>query len=240
MKRVILITLMGIATGCTSVKSSAVNTDGMYAKISAIADGEKTEVEVVLTVGDAYSNTYVELDGLDSLEASDGATSEELRHFAFGTYHSYSADFDEMEAETEFTISFTRDSETSAPASVATLTDAFVISNPTDSVHSRSDDLHIPGGWTSADMYNFEMYIKLSGSCIYDISTTTENYQLEGGFAGYTISASEFDVAGEDDSIECEVTLLLERRSKGTLDPAFGAGEIYGGYRQTMNLRLNP
>ena len=224
-----------ILVGCSDIKSSALNTSGIHANITAIVHGDQSIVEVILKAGGENSNTYVELEEGDTLTATDGAETMSLGHTQVGVFHSYNASFSSVAADTEFTVSLSRELEESAPSSIATLTEDFTLISPTDdSIHSRQDPLTI--SWEIEDETNEELNIKISGSCIFDI---TDSVPLTDG--SYTINSSDFYATNSQAEAEsCQTDVILERRRIGTLDPAFGSGLIYGGIRKTISIRLDP
>jgi len=221
---------------CSDVKSSGVNTSGIYAEISAIVKPtNQTDVKVVMRVGDASSNTFIELDSGDSLEASDGISTEELGHSSFGSIHSYSESFDTTDADTEFTINLKRELETSAPSSVATLPADFSFTAPADNTtHSRQDPLTI--SWDASAESSDTMAIEANGSCVFSI-----NAEVPFNVGSYTIDPDEFESIGAEDTAEsCELEIDLQRQKAGTLDPAYGSGLIFGGVLKTQTIRLDP
>ena len=226
--------LLGAA--CSDVKSSSINTSGIYAEISATVDAvDETTVNVIFRVGDANSNTFVELDEGDSLEASDGATSEVLQHSSFASIHSYSKTFETTAAGTEFTIDFKRELETAAPASTAILPPGFSLLSPeTGASHSQQEDLVVTWEGEAGDADT--MSIEVSGTCIFSIA---DEVPFEDN--AYTIDSSGFEKIGSDETVDnCEVEIILQRKKNGTLDPAYGDGEIFGAVRQIQTIRLTP
>ena len=57
----------------------------------------------------------------------------------------------------------------------------------------------------------------------------------------YLVSASDLENIGSDETIDnCELDIELQRQRKGTLDPAYGSGEIYGAVMLTQSILLTP
>jgi hypothetical protein len=233
MKR--LFPLFIFATACSDIKSSALNTSGIHADISAMVEDNQTKVEVILRAGAENSTTYVELETGDSLEATDGTDTNILGHSSFGVFHSYNATFSTTDPDTEFTISLLRESETEAPLSIAELTEDFTLTTPADgAVHSRQEPLII--SWEAENPDNETLYLEASGTCVFSI---TKELSLSDG--SYTINSSDFDSINEEEAQEsCQFDIKLERRKTGSLDPAFGSGSIFGGVRKTQTIRLDP
>jgi len=231
MKKIIAISILSV--GCSDIKSSALNTSGIHAEISAMVENGTTSVDVILRAGDANSLTYVELDEGDKLEATDGTDTNGLDHSNFGSIHSYDALFNQTDPGTEFTISLLRELEDDAPTSVATLTQDLTIILEND-VHSQQDPLTI--AWEASEPGDETLYLNASGSCIFSIK---EEVPLSDG--SYTINSSDFESTNDETQQEsCELDIVLERRLVGTLDPAYGSGKVYGGVRKRTSIRLDP
>jgi hypothetical protein len=228
-----LLPLLLITIGCSDIKSSALNTSGIHAEISAMVEDGNTTVDVILRAGDAYSMTYVELDTGDKLDATDGVESSTLAHSSFGSIHTYDAIFSETATGTEFTIALLRELEDDAPISSATLTQdvTLVVENE---VHSRQEPLTI--SWEATEPGDETLYLEASGSCVFSIK---EEIPLSDG--SYTINSSDFESTNDETAQEsCELDIVIERRQTGTLDPAFGSGKVYGGVRKRTSIRLDP
>lgn len=231
MKQLLPLTLLTI--GCSDIKSSALNTSGIHAEISALVEDGSTSVDVILRAGDAMSLTYIELDTGDKLEATDGTENSVLSHSSFGAIHTYDSSFSETAPGTEFTISLLRELEDDAPISVATLTQDVTLIVEND-VHSRQDPMTI--SWEANEPGDETLYIEVRGSCIFAIK---EEVSLSDGT--YTINSSDFEATNSETAQEsCEVDVIIERRQTGTLDPAYGSGKVYGGVRKRTSLRLDP
>ena len=231
MKKLFAISLCTI--GCSDIKSSALNTSGIHAEISAMVEDGKTTVDVILRAGDATSLTYVELDEGDKLEATDGSETSVLGHSNFGSIHTYDAQFDPTDPGTEYTVSLFRELEDDAPVSIATLTQDLTISIEND-VHSRQNPLTI--SWEAEEAGDETLYLHASGSCIFSIK---DEVPLSDG--SFTINSSDFESTNPETAEEsCELDIVAERRLTGTLDPAYGSGKVYGGVRKRVSLRLDP
>ena len=114
----VLISMMAIA--CTDVKSSSVNTDGMYLNYSVVTEGEGTgaTADVLLRVGGLTSTTYVDLSEEDQLTVSVNEETQQLSQRSLGVVHSYVATFATDVSDSEFLLSFDRAALTSAPTSI--------------------------------------------------------------------------------------------------------------------------
>jgi len=233
-KPIIVFTIFSIA--CTDVKSSSVNTDGIYLNYSVNTEGEGTgtTANALLRVGGLTSTTYVELEEGDHLYINVLEEDKELSHQGLGVIHSYSGEFVSDIVDSEFTLNFERNNLDSAPNSVATLPLGFTLTAPEeDTIISRSDDtaeLVITWDNEATDT----MYIEVEGSCF--------NYYVaeESSDTGtHSIPASYFS-ENETESDACEATVTVERRKVGVLDPNFGEGEVFGSQLRTAIVQIDP
>jgi hypothetical protein len=228
MKRCLVI--LCICAGCTDVKSSAITTEGMNAQFTATAGESTTTVAATLRVGGELSNTYVDLEEGDSLEATDGDETQTLAHQSLGAFHEYNASFQSTEAETMFTFSLNRSSGDNAPASTATLPEPFSITAPATGENlSRGNDVLVE--WESAGTSD-KMQIQISGDCI---GSYVETIDDDGS---HTVSAGS--LGAFEESERCQATITVERQRVGQLDPAFGAGSSYGVQNRTLDFRTDP
>lgn len=230
MRKLLILSLYCI--GCTDIKSSALNTNGIHAEISAIAVDGKTLIDVTLKAGDANSITYVELDAGDELQATDGSQTYTLDHSYFASLHSYDTEFNQTEPGTEFTVSLLRELEDNAPSSLAKMTEDVTLIVEND-VHDRQNPLTI--SWEAVEPDDETLYLDVSGPCIFSIEREVPLLD-----SSYTIDGSDFETSNsESDEQSCEIDIIIERRKSGTLDPAYGSGTIYGGVRKQTSIRLN-
>ena len=224
-----------LCLACSDVKSSGVNTSGIHADITGLVEDGKTKIEVVMRVGGENSLTYVELEGGDTLEASDGTNTQELSHSSFGASHKYTTNFDLIDPGSEFLVSFKRELEDSAPNSLITLSNLFTTTSPvSNDVVSRSSPFTI--SWTVEDDTEDEITITIESSCIMGSFEDTVNTQV----GSYTINPSDWDVSEGEESESCSADVILTRLKAGSLDPAFGSGSVYGGFKNTVAIRLDP
>ena len=222
-----------LCLACSDVKSSAVNTNGIHADITALVVDDTTELQVIMRVGGANSSTYVELDAGDTLEVTDGTETKEFGHSSFGALHRYTTTFDRIDPGSEFLVSLKRELEESAPNSMATLSDDFTFESPGDDyIHSRTTNLTIV--WSGQDAGD-DMHITVDGSCIIEMEATTSFL-----VGSYTFNSVDFESFEADEGESCEADITLERRLAGTLDPAFGSGSVFGGIRKVQTIRLDP
>ena len=228
---------LAASVNCQSVDSDNILTSGMYADISATADGRgETEIRTTLYLERPSSLNYIELEGGDLLTAfaPDGSR-QIMRESQFLGITTYSADFDLDDGGTEFIIAFTRDVDSGAPDSSVILPEAFDILNPQAETYSRdSDDIIID--WAPTDSGD-DVDIQITGGCI-----ESELIAVEGDPGTHTISAGTLvKLQGEGIANACDLTVTITKSAPGDLDPAYGfGGEIDGHQVRTLDVSSTP
>ena len=226
-----------LSVACTDVKSSSINTDGMFLNYWVVTEGAETgsSANAMLRVGGVTSTTYVDLEEGDQLVVDVAEESQVLAKQSLGVIHSYSAEYVADTSGSEFVLNFNRVDLDSAPSSVATLPDTFELTAPeADTIISRSDDtaeLLITWDNEGTDA----MSIEVQGDCFepYIASDVSDT-------GTHTVPASYFSDHSYDTMTSCEATVIVERHIVGTLDPAFGEGIVYGAQRRTVSVRVDP
>lgn len=214
MKRWLVI--VGVA-GCEDVSSSDVFTSGMYADISAEADGTGgSQARVVLRAGGPTSNTYVELEGEDALTVTLGGETVPMIHESLGAIHHYVSTFATAPVGETFDVAFTRTLDAGAPSSVVTLPPEFTLAPPGVDTFSRlDDDLTIAWAPTSTE----PVRITVSGACI-DLFTT--DLASDGG--QYVVARGTLTSSNTAAPDPCDLEVVVTRISAGDVDPGFGEG----------------
>ncbi|MFH1808756.1 MAG: hypothetical protein ABIJ09_08420 [Pseudomonadota bacterium] len=221
---------------CENVDSEDVMTSGVYADISATADGAgQSLVKASLRVGGGASNTYLDLMGNDKLVASQDTTDKDMvKRTLLGAVW-YEATFDADAADTPFKVAFTRTVDDGAPESTLTLPTPFAITVPAaDAQFSRaSDDITVtwdPG--SSSDT----MHLTADGDCI-QIWTK----DLDGDAGTAVIPHAEIVAHENQEATTCTVTVTVGRRRAGTLDTGYGEGGVVWGIQQrTIKIKSAP
>ncbi len=219
---------------CENVDSSDVMTSGVYADINATADGSgHTLVQTSLRVGGAHSNTFLDLVDDDKLTVSQGDDVQQMERQSLFAKVWYEKSFAVDAADTPFTIAFTRTVDQGAPNSSLTLPAPFEISAPAEDAHfSRmSDDIVVswdPAGSTDS------MRLSLDGNCIRILQK-----DLSGDDGQYTIAHDDIELSSDaDEGTSCTLTLTLQRRRVGQLDPGYGeGGQITGMQTRTIEIQ---
>ena len=219
LRRLSVAAMAVLATACTSVHSSDLETSGMSAHMTVTADGSgATGVSVELNVDDNFTD-YVDLTDGDSLVATpSGGPSEALsRNDALGVI-SYSAGFTGKDAPgTSYTVAFQRQSpDVSAPASACTIPTPFTITSPPGGASfSRSSDA-IAVTYGSSGTSDAMSYL-VTGSCVNQASGP-----IAGDSGAFTVPRGVLVAAGMTGS--CTAQLSIWRTRDGQLDPAYGYG----------------
>lgn len=226
---------LGFLAGCESVKSGDVATSAIWADFSATSEGEGTHAQAILRVGGESSNTYVELEGGDTLSATVGEETIDLTLIALGELKVYVADFAADEADTPVRFAFARTVDDGAPASTTSIPTPFAITSPAaDAAYSRTQDA-IPVSWEPSGSTD-NVWIRLRSDCILDAEVS-----VDGDPGAYTFEAGSLEPIESQEGESCEAELLVERRRYGDLDPGFTTGgTVYAAHARTVRLRLDP
>lgn len=217
--------------GCQEVGSGAVMTSSMYADLSVIGMGDGiSHVRAALRIGSMQSATFVELQPGDTLTATSAGKMQQLVRTAdpLGIFY-YAGTFTGDLPGTSFTIAFSRQSDVSAPSSQTVLPLQVTHLMPlagTPVSRSRNIQLSwdaLTGG--SSDLVD----ISLTGTCIFGLSLLN---QPDSGQA--VIVANQIKADPTDPTATCDVQIVVARKRKGTVDPAFGAGGAFYGIQQSM------
>jgi hypothetical protein len=129
------------------------------------------------------------------------------------------ADFTADAADTAFSIALQRTSDTSAPSSTVTLPAPFSFVAPAASTQVPRSGSGLRVTWQLASSGD-GMRISASGSCIESVSEVTIADSGAHDFAA-------FRARQDENNTTCPVTITLERRREGTVDPAYGKGGAF-------------
>lgn len=222
--------------GCSEdIDSDDVRTSGFYADFSALATGNgSTTVSARLKTGGENSNTFADLQAPDTLVASTDDEDVTMSRRGSGNRAAYEAVFDTDEAGTEFNIAFLRgDLDDDAPDSQVTLPDPFT---PSFEDIDRGDEVE---RGTRVDVLwdndaSGQMSWSVEGDCVWSESGTVDD---DGSLS---LADDDIRVQSLNEGEDCEVTITLERRSKGTTDAAFGGGKFEAVQRRTLTFVSTP
>ena len=234
-----LLWIFPVMTGCADVKSSVLDTSGMYLEYIVITEGagQGTSVNAVLRAGGRLGS-FVALEAGDELVVSvlDGEESKRLEMSSFLTMHSYGASFTTETAEAGFELDFRRENLTDAPSSIAILPTSFSVISPEEGlVISRSEQAEgeLLIGWDEAA--NVPMNITIEGNCFTSYAATEVADSVT-----HIVPISYF-LENELDSTEaCAATIVVERVFTGSVDAAFGEGVSLGKQLRRLNIQIDP
>jgi len=217
-----------LLVACENVKSEDVDTDALYADLRVTATGDgASRVGAWLRVGGGLSNTYLDLSSGDSLTARQGESIKTLARQSNVLGEVWYEESFAIDAEnTPFLISLTRASTDpsacgtghDAPNSNVSLPAPFTLSAPTaDASFSRAAD-DIPVAWAESGKPD-PMTVHFSGGCIVGRSIA-----VSGDPGTATIPHSMIEPIRDHETESCRVTITVERRRAGALDPNYGEG----------------
>lgn len=202
-----------LALACTeTVESTDIRTTGIYPEIEVVASGNgQSKVSVRLKVGGDDSNTFLDLKGDDTLEATVDGETKTLDQ----NDNSYSASFPVDAEGTEFSIAFLRGGEDDdAPASTVVMPAPFEMALGATEASRMTDDLEY--SWEPAA--DGTMRWQLHGDCVQVKSGSTPDDGAN------TIAAGDITTFESEKDETCTVTLALTRQQSGEIDPAFTEG----------------
>ena len=231
MKLALVGSLALAAVGCTeTVESGDIRTSGIYPEITVEANGSgSSTVTVRLKVGGDDSNTFLELTGGDTLEATvdgDTKTLDETGSYTYRTSFPVDAE------GTEFVVSFMRsEADESAPASVVTLPAPFDLELGATEASRADDDLEYT--WDPPGSGNVSWDI--DGDCIqHDDGSTPDD-------GANTLAAGSIETFESDAEETCTVDLEVTRQNSGDIDAAFTEdGSIVARHVRTESFTSTP
>jgi len=206
------------ATGCKTTESDDILTHGMYASISATADGTgSTTVSTSLFLGPPSDLIFVDLVGGDQLIAHNRDQAKVMTEQIVLNIVSHTATFSGDAKDERFEVEFRRRVDPGAPSSVVTLPAPFTIGTVPASA-SRAAAFGV--NWTGDGGTTDKMRWSMDGSCIQTASGT-----ITGDPGSVTMPAGTIQKApGTNVADSCQVRLTVVRERSGSVDPAFGEG----------------
>jgi hypothetical protein len=220
------------ALGCSkeTTSSSNIKTGGIAALIDVYADDDTTAtVHVELRVGGSSSNTYVALEGGDSLTATAAGKTKTLTSVDTGVYE---VDFSGVASGTDFQVTLDRPSDTTASDNSGTLPDPFAFDKPAADKSRMTDDLELT--WAPADTGD-GMHVDIDGQCIFAYSHDMSDT------GSFVVAAGKLDSTGGDKPETCDLTAHLERASDGVADTIFDPESYFKLHqRRSAKFTSNP
>lgn len=248
-KQIGLLGLMALGfLGCNNekVESEDIRTSGIYAVFGVLATGNgKATASAELRVG-GDSGTIVELTGEDKLTCTATAPEADPNAKTLAKDgNAYQATFSGEAGDTEFLFALSRgDEDEGAPNSSVTMPDPFAIAGVTATeAVSRATALTVT--WDASATKDSTKWT-LNGSCLFETHGSVADdgsLTLEGDDYNPTPSAEDAVKDEKDDSENCTATLCIEKKRKGSLDPAFAeeeGGEIYAVQRRCVKFVSTP
>ncbi len=200
------------AVGCSkeTTSSSNIKTRGIAALIDVYADTDTTAtVHVELRVGGSDSNTYVDLEGSDTLTATAAGKTKTLTVVDTGIYE---ANFSGVEGGTEFQVSLDRLDDETATENSGALPDPFSLDDPASGLSRMTDDLEVT--WSPADTGD-KMRLDFEGDCIFAYGHSASDT------GSYIVDKNTLDSTGGDEPKTCDVTVNVDRLREGSADSLF-------------------
>lgn len=226
-----------LLVGCAEdVDSADVKTRGMYADFSVTGRGNgQSEVRAAILIGGSNSNTYAELSAGDVLTATSGTETHTLTEIGgtLGNVHIYGATFDGAAAGQDFTVSFDRADDDSAPDSNAALPDPFEITEPLANAEiSRAEALTV--SWTPSTGSAVE--IDMDGDCV-----ILNSHNASSDTGSHTFEANSISPSAGKEGDTCNVEIVISTRRSGNVDPAFGEGGRFNAHQsRSITFRSTP
>jgi len=240
---ILITTLTAIAfiNGCGggsdgAADSEDIRTSGLHATIEVTSDDDnRSEISVILRVGNSSSNTFLTLTSDDTITALLNDSLSQLVDIKDG--RQYRTSFNSTGAGLDtasYRISFTRPNDDDAPNSTVTMPAGLtgLTSNPATTFSRGTEVLTL--SW-NATATNNSIPISITGDCIENTSVTVQS--STGVFAINPTTITSDSTPEEN----CEVTVISEESRSGTIDPAYGEGGVISAKRITsMTLTSTP
>lgn len=207
------------AAACQTTESDSVLTRGMYAQISATADGSgETTVGATLFLGPPSDLNFIDLEGGDQLIAHHGGQAQTMSEQILLGVVSHTARFAADAADETFEVELRRDVDAGAPSSRVSLPAPFALDGVPASV-SRGAAFGV--SWTGAALAPGDrMQWTAEGTCVELASGA-----IAGDPGSVTMPAGTFvKRGGQNIADACAVKVTVTRERDGDVDPAYGEG----------------
>lgn len=207
------------AVACQTTESDSVLTRGMYAQISATADGSgETTVGATLFLGPPSNLNFIDLEGGDQLIAHHGGEARPMAEQILLGIVSHTARFSGDAADATFEVELRRDVDAGAPSSRVSLPAPFALGGVPASV-SRGVAFGV--SWTGGALAAGDrMAWRAEGPCVELASGT-----IAGDPGSVTLPAGTLvKRGGQNIADSCEVKVTVTRERDGDVDPAYGKG----------------
>ena len=236
---ILLLLLLG-PISCEQVDSSNIETNGIYSKIEASANGAgATNIKVRLTLG-SLSNTVLDLSDDDQLIATAGGQSKQLvRDSSIIGDIKYKTSFNIGNAAgTKFQISLYRNGGINAPNSIARLPEPFNIEMPSPGDgFIRDDDIVLV--WSPGKASGNKFLAEVSADCGYVRSNTSLPSPVDSaGKITYKASMLIPQTLRPDATCVAQITLI--RQASGTLHSNLDGGYYRIKQKRSVTIHIAP
>lgn len=229
----VAVALAGL-TGCLTSPSTNLGTAEFTAHIVGLSEGAgSTEVSTALQLD---ATTYVDLKSPDTLTASSrGEARAMVRSNVLGLIR-YSTAFSGDGEDKAINVALKRSTgRVSAPASGVSMPAPFQVLAPAgNQAFSRQNDF-VDVAWSNAGKPD-PMTVAVHGACI-----VGGFFQVDGDAGRFAIPRNTFAPTEKNEAATCPVTITVERKRTGVLDPALGpGGTVAGVQRRAVAIRSAP
>jgi len=217
--------------GCSQTSSENVTTQGIFADIRVIAEGNgATVVKVQLLVGNGgIGRTQLILAPGDILTVTaNGIQKTMVRDTSLIGEVEYWASFPFADADTLYTVAFSRVNGMNAPNSNVTLPDGFVVMLPVTSRVFKTGEV-IDVLWAPAGTLTVPS-ISITVDCVLTTGifiSESRNLSPSTDSGTSSIAVNSVIPSGPIDTNQlCDATIYLSRQRYGNLDPNYGEGGL--------------
>jgi hypothetical protein len=231
LRAALTVLLAFIFAGCSQTSSENVTTQGIFADIRVIAEGNgATVVKVQLLVGNGgIGRTQLILAPGDTLTVTaNGIQKTMVRDTSLIGEVEYWASYGFDDADTLFTVALNRANGMSAPNSNVTLPDGFVVMLPVSSTVFRTGEV-IDVVWAPSGTATVPS-ISITVDCVLTTGifiSESRNLSPSTDSGASSIAVDSVIPSGPiDTNQQCEGTVYLSRQRYGNLDPNYGEGGL--------------
>jgi hypothetical protein len=228
--------LVLVAMSCQTESASTLATAKIVADISATATGTgQTNVAATFRTGE-LTLTFIELTTDDVLQAKTGTTTQTLSELSLLGVTTYGTTMPVDADGTAFTVSLTRQKDSGAPSSIATLPPAFTVTPLTGSFSRAASGPTLAWSPAAAD----SMSVLITGSCIDDVTESIPANATSLAIAAGTLKKRTVVDGGTPPDDDCDATAAISRNRPGTLDPGYGNGTVVGTQARSVTFSTTP
>ena len=204
---------------CSNTDSNNINTAGIYADFEVTNKGSQSDIVAQLKVGDAWSNTVLELSRGDQLIAYNGSASVVMTKgdSILGDIK-YHASFINDLGGTQYTITLNRPTTNEVINSSATLPNDFTITLSGSDPYTSADSIEITWNPASASLKTYISLIGICGSYLTSIEPNTNSINIP------LDSVTKSDLS---DPNNCLLSVAVSRFNKIPVNAQYGEGGYF-------------